>query len=60
MLALDQRSLEEEAERKIGWMLKLLFAGTATIVAYQFFPYLGMCVELRIVFYCISCASFYF
>ncbi|CAA2955816.1 ARM repeat superfamily [Olea europaea subsp. europaea] len=41
MLALDQRSLEEEAERKIGWMLKLLFAGTATIVAYQFFPYLG-------------------
>ncbi|CAA2945341.1 Hypothetical predicted protein [Olea europaea subsp. europaea] len=36
-----QRSLEEEAERKIGWMLKLLFAGTATIVAYQFFPYLG-------------------
>ncbi|CAA2955814.1 ARM repeat superfamily [Olea europaea subsp. europaea] len=37
----DQRSLEEEAERKIGWMLKLLFAGTATIVAYQFFPYLG-------------------
>lgn len=33
--------MEKEAERKIGWMLKLIFAGTATLVAYQFFPYLG-------------------
>lgn len=33
--------MEEEAERKIGWFLKLLFAGTATFVGYQFFPYLG-------------------
>ncbi|KAM7494742.1 hypothetical protein LguiB_029351 [Lonicera macranthoides] len=38
---LDERAMEQEAERKIGWMLKLLFAGTATVVAYQFFPYLG-------------------
>ncbi|CAH9126397.1 unnamed protein product [Cuscuta epithymum] len=37
----DERSIEEEAERKIGWLLKLIFAGTATAVAYQFFPYLG-------------------
>ncbi|KAK6932941.1 Ribosome biogenesis protein Nop53/GLTSCR2 [Dillenia turbinata] len=37
----DELSLEEDAERKIGLMLKLLFAGTATIVAYQFFPYMG-------------------
>ncbi|CAI9091816.1 OLC1v1026932C1 [Oldenlandia corymbosa var. corymbosa] len=37
----DEKALEEEAERKIGWFLKLLFAGTATIVAYQFFPYMG-------------------
>ncbi|XP_052186509.1 uncharacterized protein LOC127797553 isoform X3 [Diospyros lotus] len=37
----DDRSIEEEAERKIGWFLKLIFAGTATIVGYQFFPYMG-------------------
>lgn len=37
----DERSLEEDAERKVGWLLKLIFAGTATAVAYQFFPYLG-------------------
>ncbi|CAK9173481.1 unnamed protein product [Ilex paraguariensis] len=37
----DERSLEQEAERKIGWVLKLIFAGTATVVGYQFFPYLG-------------------
>ncbi|CAM8962064.1 unnamed protein product [Rhodiola kirilowii] len=37
----EEIALEEEAQRKIGWFLKLLFAGTATIVAYQFFPYLG-------------------
>jgi hypothetical protein len=33
--------LEEEAERKIGWCLKIFFAGTATYIGYQFFPYLG-------------------
>ncbi|KAG9128721.1 hypothetical protein Leryth_026851 [Lithospermum erythrorhizon] len=37
----DERSIEDEAERKIGWFLKLLFVGTATAVAYQFFPYMG-------------------
>ncbi|KAL6977529.1 hypothetical protein U1Q18_026328 [Sarracenia purpurea var. burkii] len=37
----DERTLEEEAERKIGWILKLIFAGTATVVGYQFFPYMG-------------------
>ncbi|GAB2288195.1 hypothetical protein Dimus_022536 [Dionaea muscipula] len=39
--AKDELSIEEEAERKIGWLLKLIFAGTATAVGYQFFPYMG-------------------
>ncbi|CAI0419654.1 unnamed protein product [Linum tenue] len=34
-------ALEEEAERKIGWLLKVIFAGTATAIGYQFFPYMG-------------------
>ncbi|XP_057979424.1 uncharacterized protein LOC131165542 isoform X1 [Malania oleifera] len=34
-------SIEEQAERKIGWLLKLFFAGTASVFAYQFFPYMG-------------------
>ncbi|KFK34874.1 hypothetical protein AALP_AA5G204600 [Arabis alpina] len=34
-------TMEEDAERKIGWLLKLFFAGTATYVGYQFFPYMG-------------------
>ncbi|OVA17237.1 hypothetical protein BVC80_1837g33 [Macleaya cordata] len=33
--------LEEEAERKIGWLLKMIYVGTATYVGYQFFPYMG-------------------
>ncbi|KAF5729458.1 hypothetical protein HS088_TW21G01624 [Tripterygium wilfordii] len=37
----DELSIEEEAERKVGWLLKLIFAGTATAVGYQLFPYLG-------------------
>ncbi|XP_010504517.1 PREDICTED: uncharacterized protein LOC104781518 [Camelina sativa] len=37
----DDLTLEEEAERKIGWCLKIFFAGTATYIGYQFFPYLG-------------------
>lgn len=41
LLAADEASLEQEAERKIGWLLKLFFAGTASFVAYQFFPYMG-------------------
>lgn len=38
--------MEQDAERKIGWLLKLIFAGTATVVAYQFFPYMGMWMSL--------------
>ncbi|CAN1255209.1 Ribosome biogenesis protein NOP53 [Linum perenne] len=34
-------AMEEEAERKIGWVLKLIFAGTATTIGNQFFPYMG-------------------
>lgn len=34
--------MEEEAEKKIGWLFKLIFAGTATIVGYNIFPYLGI------------------
>ncbi|XP_008796772.3 uncharacterized protein LOC103712127 isoform X1 [Phoenix dactylifera] len=37
----DDISLEEDAERKVGWLLKLIFMGTASVVAYQFFPYMG-------------------
>ncbi|EXB25862.1 hypothetical protein L484_012288 [Morus notabilis] len=37
----DEVALEQDAERKIGWLLKLLFAGTATVIGYQFFPYMG-------------------
>ncbi|KAF5453732.1 hypothetical protein F2P56_028609 [Juglans regia] len=37
----DELFIEQDAERKIGWLLKLIFAGTASAVAYQFFPYLG-------------------
>ncbi|CAI0416198.1 unnamed protein product [Linum tenue] len=33
-------AMEEEAERKIGWLLKVIFAGTATAIGYQFFPYM--------------------
>ncbi|CAN0909861.1 hypothetical protein LINGRAHAP2_LOCUS25992 [Linum grandiflorum] len=36
-----EMAMEEEAERKIGWVLKLIFAGTATTIGYQFFPYMG-------------------
>ncbi|KAL8064699.1 hypothetical protein ABFX02_01G108100 [Erythranthe guttata] len=38
---LDERALEAEAERKIGWLLKLIFAGTATVIGYNIFPYMG-------------------
>ncbi|URE23726.1 hypothetical protein MUK42_17272 [Musa troglodytarum] len=36
----DDMSLEEEAERKAGWLLKLFFVGTAALVAFEFFPYM--------------------
>ncbi|KAL6543403.1 hypothetical protein OROHE_010025 [Orobanche hederae] len=37
----DEKALEEDAERKIGWVLKLFFAGTATVIGYHLFPYMG-------------------
>nr|XP_018686348.1 PREDICTED: plant cysteine oxidase 2 isoform X1 [Musa acuminata subsp. malaccensis] len=37
----NDMSLEEEAERKAGWLLKLFFIGTAALVAFEFFPYMG-------------------
>ncbi|KAJ7965104.1 ARM repeat superfamily protein [Quillaja saponaria] len=37
----DEVAMEQEAERKIGWLLKLIFAGTASAIGYQFFPYMG-------------------
>ncbi|XP_021309528.1 uncharacterized protein LOC8056751 isoform X2 [Sorghum bicolor] len=36
----DDRALEEEAEKKFGWILKIFFLGTAGLVGYQFFPYM--------------------
>nr|XP_009803933.1 PREDICTED: uncharacterized protein LOC104249251 isoform X2 [Nicotiana sylvestris] len=36
----DERSIEQEAEKKVGWLLKLIFAGTATVIGYQIFPYM--------------------
>lgn len=38
-------SLEEEAERKAGWLLKIFFIGTAALVAFEFFPYMGMALN---------------
>ncbi|GAV62465.1 hypothetical protein CFOL_v3_05988 [Cephalotus follicularis] len=37
----DELRVEKDVEKKMGWLLKLIFAGTATVVAYQFFPYMG-------------------
>ncbi|XP_010554696.1 PREDICTED: uncharacterized protein LOC104824346 [Tarenaya hassleriana] len=37
----DDITIEEEVERKTGWLLKLIFAGTATAIGYQIFPYMG-------------------
>ncbi|KAG6516957.1 hypothetical protein ZIOFF_020333 [Zingiber officinale] len=39
--ASEDLALEEEAERKFGWVLKAIFIGTAGLVAFQFFPYMG-------------------
>lgn len=52
LLVADEAYLEQEAERKIGWLLKLFFAGTATFVGYQFFPYMGIFLFFDI--YCFS------
>ncbi|KAL0926439.1 hypothetical protein M5K25_002673 [Dendrobium thyrsiflorum] len=37
----DDSALEEEVERKAGWLLKAIFIVTALGVASQFFPYMG-------------------
>ncbi|PIA58075.1 hypothetical protein AQUCO_00500184v1 [Aquilegia coerulea] len=37
----DDRSIEEEAERKIGWLLKMIFVGSVSTIGYHFFPYMG-------------------
>ncbi|KAI3927117.1 hypothetical protein MKX01_029885 [Papaver californicum] len=37
----DEIALEEEVERKVGWMLKAFYVASATFVGYQFFPYMG-------------------
>ena len=38
----DQLSIEQEAERKVGWLLKTIFFATAAAAGYQFFPYMGI------------------
>lgn len=38
----DDSALEEEVERKAGWLLKAIFIITAFGVASQFFPYMGI------------------
>lgn len=35
---IDEVALEEEAEKKVGWLLKVVFMATAGVVAWQFFP----------------------
>ncbi|KAK7379424.1 hypothetical protein VNO80_04884 [Phaseolus coccineus] len=37
----DELSIEEEAERKVGWVLKTIFFVTAGMAGYHFFPYMG-------------------
>ncbi|KAE9608044.1 hypothetical protein Lalb_Chr08g0231351 [Lupinus albus] len=36
----DELSIEEEAERKVGWLLKSIFFVTAGAAGYHFFPYM--------------------
>ncbi|EPS68926.1 hypothetical protein M569_05843, partial [Genlisea aurea] len=37
----DEQALEKEAEKKIGWLLKTFLFGTASVIAYKSFPYMG-------------------
>ncbi|XP_027336654.1 uncharacterized protein LOC113850347 [Abrus precatorius] len=37
----EELSIEEEAERKVGWLLKTIFFATAAAAGYHFFPYMG-------------------
>ncbi|KAF8397159.1 hypothetical protein HHK36_016066 [Tetracentron sinense] len=47
-------SIEEEAERKVGCLLKLIFAGTASVIAYQFFSLHGYAARFHEIIYCNS------
>ena len=59
LLVADEAYLEQEAERKIGWLLKMIFAGTATFVAYQFFPYMGIVFFLKQMLCCSKLLLFW-
>ncbi|MED6119258.1 hypothetical protein PIB30_010183 [Stylosanthes scabra] len=37
----DELSIEQEGERKVGWLLKALFLATAGAAGYHVFPYMG-------------------
>ncbi|KHN31325.1 BTB/POZ domain-containing protein [Glycine soja] len=37
----NELTIEEEAERKVGWLLKTIFFVTAGVAGYHFFPYMG-------------------
>ncbi|XP_078434527.1 ARM repeat superfamily protein [Wolffia australiana] len=37
----EEVSIEEEAEKKAGWLLKIIFVGSASYLGFQFFPYMG-------------------
>ncbi|TXG74329.1 hypothetical protein EZV62_002908 [Acer yangbiense] len=43
----NELSIDQEAERKIGWLLKLIIAGTATAFGYQFFPYIVFRIDFH-------------
>lgn len=58
--ASEDLALEEEAERRFGWVLKAIFLGTAGLVAFQFFPYMGMKFILLNTFLFLSFFIFYF
>lgn len=37
----DDIGIEEDVERKAGWLLKLIFLGSGSFVIYNFYPYMG-------------------
>ncbi|XP_078149582.1 ARM repeat superfamily protein [Carex rostrata] len=39
--SVKEEALEEEVEKKAGWLLKSIFIATAGFAAFQFFPYMG-------------------
>lgn len=50
----EELSVEEEAERKVGWLLKLIFLGTVSFAGYHFIPYMGMKLDLNDCFFILS------